>query len=154
MSIRNQIRRALHKSASSADSSATTSTTASSNNSQSSDTPLSSIKSSSSILSRAFTWSGREKDAEPKKEKKTRSKKRYTHPSEKPLTAQNLKHQEMFSHFTMTFGASDPSQIHRLSFDGISPCCTRRPSLECDPFASELSSQNYHSADEDSMIAP
>ncbi|RDA86753.1 hypothetical protein CP532_4204 [Ophiocordyceps camponoti-leonardi (nom. inval.)] len=63
---------------------------------------------------------------------RTRRRGRKIHPSLRPLTAQNLQHQEMLSHFTMTFGATDPDQIESLSFCGISPCCTRTPSIDGD----------------------
>ncbi|KAJ3473313.1 hypothetical protein NLG97_g10380 [Lecanicillium saksenae] len=50
-----------------------------------------------------------------------------------------MRHQEMLSHFSMTFGASDPAQIETMSFIGVSPCCTRpssrRGSLDLDPMS-------------------
>jgi hypothetical protein len=86
------------------------------------------------MISRAFTWSGRDKSdfnqpqpAKSPRKHKTRTPK--VHPSEKPLTAQNLQHQEMLSHFSFTFGASSPEQIEEDDFFGVSPCCTRAPSV-------------------------
>lgn len=131
MSIRDRVRRALRNksdsaSASDASDSASQSdsspaTPISSNTSQSSDIS----QSLSSKLSRTFTWGSRDKDASSSKDKNRR--KRPLHPSERPLTAQNLRHQQMLSQFTMTFGTSNPSQ---LDLDGVSPCCTRAPSID------------------------
>mgnify|MGYP005989390561 CR=1 FL=1 len=143
MAIRDRIRHALRKSeasdaitqtssntSNSSNSSNTTTSTA--NTSQSSDTGASLQKSSS----RLFGFGSRDKEPKASKASKTnkttKEKKRRLHPSEKPLTAQNLRHQELLSHFTMTFGASDPEQIESLSFIGVSPCCTRRNSISLD----------------------
>ena len=47
------------------------------------------------------------------------------HPSERPLTEQNLRHQEMLGTFTMKFGRSRRySRGARSSFSGISPRCS------------------------------
>ncbi|KAG8166163.1 hypothetical protein KVR01_004715 [Diaporthe batatas] len=47
------------------------------------------------------------------------------HPSERPLTEQNLRHQEMLGTFTMKFGRSRRfSRGGRSSFSGISPRCS------------------------------
>jgi hypothetical protein len=100
--------------------------------------PQLSLKKTSSTLSKTFSF-GRRDNSKKNEEKiarkqeaarKRREGRTYKHPSEKPLTEQNLKHQEMLSHFTMTFGASDPSQIIDPDFDGISPCCTRACSID------------------------
>ncbi|PFH58261.1 hypothetical protein XA68_13930 [Ophiocordyceps unilateralis] len=69
---------------------------------------------------------------EPRLPRGRRRGRRSIHPSMRPLTIQNIQHQEMLSHFTMTFGATDPDQIESLSFCGISPCCTRTPSVDGD----------------------
>ncbi|KAG6353492.1 hypothetical protein INS49_005673 [Diaporthe citri] len=50
---------------------------------------------------------------------------RRLHPSERPLTEQNLRHQEMLGTFTMKFGRSRRfSRGARSSFSGISPRCS------------------------------
>lgn len=136
MAIRDRIRHALRKSeasdaitqTSSNTSNSSNTTTSTANTSQSSDTGASLQKSSS----RLFGFGSRDKEPKATKANKTKEKKRRLHPSEKPLTAQNLRHQELLSHFTMTFGASDPEQIESLSFIGVSPCCTRRNSISLD----------------------
>lgn len=136
MAIRDRFRRAMRLSDSASDALSQTDsngTTSTANTSQSSsDAPS---KKSSSKLSRTFTFRSRDKGSKDKKR---------IHPSEKPLTAQNLRHQEMLSHFTMTFGASDPDQIESASFMGVSPCCTRpssrRGSLNIDSSRDDLSS--------------
>ncbi|KAL6787857.1 hypothetical protein J3E68DRAFT_147948 [Trichoderma sp. SZMC 28012] len=133
MAIRDRFRRALRRSddsdtISQTDSNATTDSTRQSSSDESA--PQLSLKKTSSVLSRLFKDT---KEKEAKVEEKNRKKNKgrtWKHPSEKPLTEQNLKHQEMLSHFTMTFGASDPSQVVDLDFDGISPCCTRNGSLD------------------------
>ncbi|KAL6695940.1 hypothetical protein J3F84DRAFT_319141 [Trichoderma pleuroticola] len=133
MAIRDRFRRALRRSddsdtISQTDSNATTDSTRQSSSSESA--PQLSLKKTSSVLSRLFKDT---KEKEAKMEEKNRKKNKgrtWKHPSEKPLTEQNLKHQEMLSHFTMTFGASDPTQVVDVDFDGISPCCTRNGSLD------------------------
>ncbi|RFU81438.1 hypothetical protein TARUN_750 [Trichoderma arundinaceum] len=141
MAIRERFRRALRRSddsdtISQTDSNGDSSTRQSS--SSESSAPQLSLKKTSSTLSRTFTFGRRDKEKDKEKEiakKEEKDRKRnkgrtWKHPSEKPLTEQNLKHQEMLSHFTMTFGASDPSQIQDIDFDGISPCCTRNCSID------------------------
>ncbi|KAG6014068.1 hypothetical protein E4U43_006972 [Claviceps pusilla] len=145
MTIRERFRRALRRSdcsdtiSQTESSSTTTTVTSASSSSQKSTT-------SSGKLARTFPWGRRSKDeldrtAQDAKENhgggggggsssSSSKKSKKMHPSQRPLTLQNLKHQEMLSHFTMTFGASDPDQIESLSFIGISPCCTRSPSLD------------------------
>jgi len=128
MAIRDNFRRAFRRSDSSSSSqndSTINSTTASSEASE----PPSLHKTSSRLT---WSWSSKEKDATKERKSKNKPKKRVVHPSERKLTAQNLAHQEMLSHFTMTFGASRPEQIETDSFIGISPCCTRTPSLAGD----------------------
>ncbi|KAL7935074.1 hypothetical protein V8C35DRAFT_26259 [Trichoderma chlorosporum] len=134
MAIRERFRRALRRSDDSDTISQTESSTASDSSdrqsSSSESAPQLSLKKTSSVLSRLFK-DGKEKEV--KKEEKDRKKTKgrtWKHPSEKPLTEQNLKHQEMLSHFKMTFGASDPAQVQELDFDGISPCCTRNCSID------------------------
>ncbi|KLU83965.1 hypothetical protein MAPG_03014 [Magnaporthiopsis poae ATCC 64411] len=51
-----------------------------------------------------------------------------THPLERPLTEENLRYQEVFANYALTFGSN------RCSSDGeISPCCSRRGSLDIPP---------------------
>lgn len=126
MAFRESIRRALRRSelsdsSNSEGSSLVNSTTSTSKTSVSS-------KSSGSRLTRTWTW-GSNKEPAKERKPKNKTKKRIVHPSERPLTEQNLRHQEVFSQFTWTFGASQPDQIQDLDFVGISPCCTRTPSL-------------------------
>jgi hypothetical protein len=113
------------------------------------------------MISRAFTWSGRDKSDfnQPQPEKSPKQTKKRTpklHPSEKPLTAENLKHQELLNHFTMTFGASDPSRLDSMSFYGVSPCCTRRPSIDGDYTTSTMQSSVYDipSTYDEDMVPP
>ncbi|KAL8414239.1 hypothetical protein RB594_005459 [Gaeumannomyces avenae] len=50
------------------------------------------------------------------------------HPSERPLTEENLAYQQVFANYTLTFGSS------RCSLDGdVSPCSSRRGSLDMPP---------------------
>ncbi|GFP52586.1 hypothetical protein ACSS6W_003333 [Trichoderma asperelloides] len=142
MAIRERFRRALRRSddsdtISQTDSNGTTSSSTRQSSSSESSAPQLSLKKTSSTLSKTFSFGRRntKKNEEKIARKEERDRKRnkgrtYKHPSEKPLTEQNLKHQEMLSHFTMTFGASDPSQIIDPDFDGISPCCTRTCSID------------------------
>ncbi|KAF4447404.1 hypothetical protein F53441_9082 [Fusarium austroafricanum] len=134
MAIREHFRRAMRSDASStnivdADTSGkiTATMTKSSQNSDKSDS--SSKSSLVNKLSRTWTWGSKDKDATKERKPKHRKGKKITHPSEKPMTAQNLQHQEMLSHFEFTFGASCPDQIEEDDFIGISPCCTRAPSV-------------------------
>ncbi|KAI5465848.1 hypothetical protein BGZ63DRAFT_420382 [Mariannaea sp. PMI_226] len=128
MTIRESLRRALRRSDLS-DSSNSEAGSPNDSTTSSSKTSVSS-KSSGSRLTRTWTW-GSNKEKEPAKERKPKktAKKRIVHPSERPLTEQNLRHQEMLSQFTWTFGASQPGQVQDFDFIGISPCCTRTPSL-------------------------
>ncbi|KAG6031350.1 hypothetical protein E4U41_007596 [Claviceps citrina] len=129
MTIRDRFRRALRKS----DSSGTTISQTESNTTTATTTSTASslhkLTASGGKLARTFTWGRRSKDESADDSKKNKKTKKL-HPSQRPFTLQNLKHQEMLSQFTMTFGASDPDQIESFSFIGVSPCCTRVPSLE------------------------
>ncbi|KAM5351585.1 hypothetical protein ACJ41O_004308 [Fusarium nematophilum] len=133
MAIREHFRRALRSDASGAsqlDASTPGKITATATkSSQISDKSESSKSSFAEKLSRTWTWGSKDKDTTKERKPKNKNKKKIVHPSEKPLTAQNLQHQEMLSHFTWTFGASRPEQIEEDSFIGISPCCTRAPSI-------------------------
>lgn len=142
MAIRDRVRRALRKSEASDTISQTGSdTTAHTSQSSGSDGPA--LEKTTSRLARVLTFGtspdGKEK-AKERAEKRDRkaaaqssSSRRRTHPRDRPLTTQNIRHQEMLAGFSMTFGASDPDQIETLSFVGVSPCCTRRGSLDLDP---------------------
>ncbi|KAH6888702.1 hypothetical protein B0T10DRAFT_59916 [Thelonectria olida] len=130
MAIRESIRRALRRSDMS-DSSQSEATSPVNSTTSTSKTSISS-KSSGSRLTRTWTWgSNKEQIQQAKEQRKSKSKpkRRIVHPSERPLTEQNLRHQEMLSQFTWTFGASSPEQVEDDGFIGISPCCTRAPSL-------------------------
>ncbi|KAF5024278.1 hypothetical protein F66182_3646 [Fusarium sp. NRRL 66182] len=134
MAIREHFRRALRSDASSSNlvdaetpGKITVTMTKSSQNSDKSDS--SSKSSLVNKLSRTWTWGSKDKDTTKERKPKNKNKKKITHPSEKPMTAQNLQHQEMLSHFDFTFGASSLDQIEEDGFIGISPCCTRAPSL-------------------------
>jgi hypothetical protein len=135
MTIRERVRRALHKSDSSSnisqsESNITTTTTSSSSEN-------SSLRKSPST--RLFQWRSHDVESSSKKKdlkeevKKSKKKSKPTHPRDKPLTATNLRHQEMLSGFSMTFGSS-PNRLSQLvdDFDdyGVSPCCTRSPSFD------------------------
>jgi hypothetical protein len=154
MAIRDRVRRALRKSeASDSSSQADTNalaTTTTSNTSQSSNNTL---EKTTTRLARVLTFGNssnsdketdaiKEKKKREKREKKSRNNGR-AHPRDKPLTAQNLRHQELLNQFSMTFGASDPNQIETQSFMGVSPCCTRpssrRPSISLDMTGSTTS---------------
>ncbi|KAJ2974193.1 hypothetical protein NQ176_g6187 [Zarea fungicola] len=161
MAIRDRVRRALHPSEPSDTISQTASNTT--NTSQSSEGPQ--LEKTTSRLARAFNFGSsgereREKErAAVKKERKAQDKQksRRTHPRDRPLTTQNLRHQEMLGQFSMTFGASDPSQIETMSFIGVSPCCTRpssrRGSVEIEPLGhgSTTSFSNTSSTTESSQ---
>lgn len=131
MAIREHFRRALRSDASATQADNQTAgklTTAMTTSSATSDKSTSSKASSlASKLSRSWTWGSNKEQISAGKPKK--SKRRITHPSEKPLTRQNMEHQEMLSQFTWTFGTSRPEQIEGDDFSGISPCCTRAPSV-------------------------
>lgn len=140
MAIRDNIRRALRRSDLS-DSSQSEATSPVNSSPSTSKTSVSSKDSGSSRLTRTrtWTWGGNKKIIESGKENVTpkyKSKRRVVHPSERPLTEQNLRHQEMLAQFTWTFGASCPEQVEEDDFVGVSPCCTRAPSLvDYDPNA-------------------
>ncbi|PNY28044.1 Uncharacterized protein TCAP_02026 [Tolypocladium capitatum] len=116
MAIRDRFRRALRKSDSETSS-------------------LHNAVTTTSTLSKVFTFGTRDrgnyrdKSKENEKKKAEGGRTKPSHPSQRPLTLQNLEHQEMLGQFTMTFGASNPGQIERLSFCGVSPCCTRPSSV-------------------------
>lgn len=147
MAIRDRVRRALRKSEASDTISQTDSNTTATTSSQSSEGPQ--LEKTTSRLARVFTFGNspespeKEKERAEKRERKAQDKQSRrggrTHPRDRPLTTQNIRHQEMLAHFSMTFGASDPNQIETLSFVGVSPCCTRagsrRTSLDLDPMS-------------------
>ncbi|CAH0049392.1 unnamed protein product [Clonostachys solani] len=144
MAIRDRVRRALHKSDDSSDysqsgSNITTTTTATTSASETSSTSTSS--SLRHHTSRFFSsWRSHDRDriSDHEKEKKKKKRSKPIHPRDRPLTTTNIRHQEMLSHFTMTFGssASRLSQvIDDFEFDGVSPCCTRAPSINGDSIA-------------------
>jgi len=147
MAIRESIRRALRRSDLS-DSSQSEATSPVNSTTSTSKTSVSS-KSSGSRLTRTWTWGSNKEQIQQAKERKpkNKTKRRIVHPSERPLTEQNLRHQEMLSQFTWTFGASRPDQVEDDGFIGISPCCTRAPSLaDYDPNAdSDRSSSSQDS---------
>lgn len=65
----------------------------------------------------------------PKRSAKSAAKR--AHPSERPLTEQNLRHQEILGTFTMKFGRSRAlSRGARSGFSGISPCNSRPASVD------------------------
>jgi hypothetical protein len=151
MAVRDHFRRAVHKSDSSDNlsqtsgtSSSMTATTTTSNTSDSSDGGSSLRKVPTNRLARAFAFGSRDKarDLEKEKEKelerqrkqqqKAKKNKIPLHPRDKPLTAQNLRHQEVLSQFTMTFGSSPNrmSQVITGNVPGISPCCARAGSID------------------------
>lgn len=134
MAIREHFRRALRSDASASNmvdantsGKITATVTKSSQNSDKSDST--SKSSLVNKLSRTWTWGSKDKDTTKERKTKNKKGKKITHPSEKPMTAQNLQHQEMLSQFSFTFGASSPEQIEEDDFMGISPCCTRAPSV-------------------------
>ncbi|OAA53692.1 hypothetical protein ISF_08631 [Cordyceps fumosorosea ARSEF 2679] len=168
MAIRDRFRRALRKSGASdtvsptelstagstALTTTTTTTTTTSQCSSSHDGPQ--LEKTTSRLARVLTFSSssasspeKEREREEKRDRKAAQSRRRTHPRDRPLTTQNIRHQEMLSHFRMTFGASDPTQIETMSFVGVSPCCTRRGSLDLDPSSrgSTTSFSNTSSSD-------
>ncbi|ATY58285.1 hypothetical protein A9K55_003221 [Cordyceps militaris] len=164
MAIRDRVRRALRKSEASdtisqSESNTTTTTATTSQSSSSHDGPQ--LEKTSSRLARVLTFGSsadskdKEKERAEKRERKAaaaQGSRRRTHPRDRPLTTQNIRHQEMLSHFSMTFGASDPTQIETMSFVGVSPCCTRRGSLDLDPVSrgSTTPSSNASSATDSS----
>ncbi|RDA92207.1 hypothetical protein CP533_5716 [Ophiocordyceps camponoti-saundersi (nom. inval.)] len=135
MAIRDRIRRVLHKNDSSGSDTSSRSVPAGTTTSDM--TTIVKTTSPPSTFARVFNNFGARSDRDDDRRReprmpRTRRRGRKIHPSLRPLTAQNLQHQEMLSHFTMTFGATDPDQIESLSFCGISPCCTRTPSVDGD----------------------
>ncbi|CAI6056379.1 hypothetical protein V2G26_013954 [Clonostachys chloroleuca] len=143
MAIRDRVRRALHKSDASSDysqsgSNITTTTTATTSASETSSTSTSSsLRHHTSRFFSSWRSNDRDRTSDHDKEKKKKRTKPI-HPRDRPLTTTNIRHQEMLSHFTMTFGssASRLSQvIDDFEFDGVSPCCTRAPSINGDSIA-------------------
>lgn len=155
MAIRDRVRRALRKSEASDTISQTESNTTA-HTSQSSDGPQ--LEKTTSRLARVLTFGSsspdnkeKEKERAEKRERKAKSQSsssssRRTHPRDRPLTTQNIRHQEMLAGFSMTFGASDPNQIETMSFVGVSPCCTRRGSLDLDPVSRGSTTSFAHSS--------
>ena len=80
-------------------------------------------------LTRTASEAEREMKAEKKRQRKAKYKNAGAggiHPRDKPLTAQNLRHQAMLGTWTWDEAAGNS----RHSFvSGISPCCTRPPSI-------------------------
>lgn len=80
-------------------------------------------------LTRTASEAEREMKAEKKRQRKAKYKNANSggmHPRDKPLTAQNLRHQAMLGTWTWDEAVGNS----RVSFvDGISPCCTRPPSM-------------------------
>lgn len=125
MTIREKVRRALRRSAPSPTTTSptpSTSTTASASGS-----PADSSKLTSRLANLSLTRRGRSSGSKSKKDAE-RSGAEGPDPREKPFTETNLRYQEMFGEYTMTFGAS-----RRLSADweieGVSPMTSRRNSL-------------------------
>ncbi|KAH7349866.1 hypothetical protein B0T11DRAFT_135333 [Plectosphaerella cucumerina] len=83
-----------------------------------------------------------------KKNKKDPKKNKILHPSEKPLTLDNIQHQEMLSHFTWTFGNRRDSYDPVEELEGISPGTSRRPSYDGDsrPLPPGYDQDNVHEA--------
>ena len=101
----------------------------------------------SSLLSKTFPWrssgdafrsfrppggkSKKSRDGDSAKTTKASSSSRPTqrrmHPSERPLTEINLRHQEMLSAFTFKFGRTGGPMPN---LGGISPCSSRRASVD------------------------
>src|SRR5688572_25772519 len=85
-------------------------------------------------LTRTASEAEREMKAEKKRQRKAKYKNAglgTIHPRDKPLTAQNLRHQAMLG----TWSWDEAAGNSRHSFvSGISPCCTRPPSVhgDCD----------------------
>ncbi|KAL6869553.1 hypothetical protein ACO1O0_000879 [Amphichorda felina] len=152
MAIRDRFRRALHKSTSDSnmsqvDSHTTTRTTGTTSPSATSSHPSSLHTQHGNKF--GFPWGRSDKDKEHRKEDK--EKKKYdrkkaagkpVHPRDKPLTATNLRHQEVLGGFDFSFGSS-PSRLSQIvpagpwewDYVGVSPCCTRPGSINGDSFA-------------------
>ena len=152
MAIRDRFRRALHKSTSSSNVSQASDSnrnSASNNHITTTTTAVSDSSEGSSLRkspsAKLFPWRSSESESRKKEEEKRKAKKsKPVHPRDKPLTATNLRHQEMLSGFNMTFGSS-PNRLSQLvpagpwdDFEGVSPCCTRSPSIDggIDPVSS------------------
>jgi hypothetical protein len=164
MAIRDRFRRALHKSKSDtnmiqtmSDATTTPAATISNTSSETSSQP-SSLRSQPTQPKFTFPWGrgdkGKEHHRKEEKEKKKTQKKTASskpmHPRDRPLTASNLRHQEMLGGFDFSFGSS-PNRMSQLvsakslEDDGVSPCCTRPASINGDALTS---------ADEDSDPDP
>jgi hypothetical protein len=118
MAIRDRFRRA-RKSISSS------STTNTSHIDPTPDVPEPELSKSPSRLAKTFSW----RSNKSKKPEDSRPEP----PAERPPTETNLRHQELLSAFTMTFGRRRPSQGGRMSFggvSGISPGNSRQGSLD------------------------
>ncbi|KAH8890802.1 hypothetical protein GQ53DRAFT_824058 [Thozetella sp. PMI_491] len=97
--------------------------------SQSSDTPASpssSPRSTKSAGRLAKTLSWRPKPAK----EQQRPESIYVHPTERPLTEANLRHQELFSAFTFKFGRRKTSAGGRTNHSNISPGNSRPGSFD------------------------
>lgn len=150
----------MHKSASSSNISHDSDSNRNSNNITTTNTAVSdSSEGSSPRTTKLFPWRSNDSESAKKKDddKKKSKKSKAVHPRDKPLTATNLRHQEMLSGFNMTFGSS-PSRLSQLvpagpwdDYEGVSPCCTRNPSFDgsMDPISSHDGSST--SLDSDSM---
>lgn len=81
-------------------------------------------------LTRTASEAEREMKAEKKRQRRAKYKNAgVIHPRDKPLTAQNLRHQAMLG----TWSWDEATGNSRHSFvSGISPCCTRPPSIHGD----------------------
>lgn len=79
-------------------------------------------------LTRTASEAEREMKAEKKRQRKAKYKNASVgtiHPRDKPLTAQNLRHQAMLG----TWSWDEANRSRRSFNSGISPCCTRPPSV-------------------------
>lgn len=102
-----------------------------------------------SFLSKTLTWRSSKGESPGKREKKksgsgtrkerdAQAARRRVHPSERPLTEANLRQQEALSAFKWEFGRSQGRRDSLGGWSvesGISPCCSRRPSLVPPPVA-------------------
>lgn len=86
----------------------------------------------SNRLAKTWSWRSNRAFKEEKKPKpKPKPQKQRLHPSERPLTEMNLRHQEILSSFTFNFGRRKGSNGGRRSFaSGISPGNSRQGSLD------------------------
>lgn len=148
MAIRDRFRRALHKSDSDSnisqvESNITTTTTTTTNTSSETSSEPSSLHRQPTQQKLTFPWGRTEKEREQRKEEKEKKKQKKKasgkpmHPRDKPLTATNLRHQEMLGQFDFSFGSS-PNRLSQLvpagpmDHIGVSPCCTRPASINGD----------------------